>query len=592
MGPASALEVVRQLMERNPDEQRIVYLVSDFRAATWNTPAELKASLQALKDDDVDLQLVSCVETEQSNLAITELAPANETRAAGVPLFMNVTVKNFGKLPEKNVQLKIRSIYHRRADLEQGDASELAGKSDEIHIAPIPSVGPGESVTKRVQVHFPDAGEHVVQAELQGGDAVAHDNRRWSVVALPEGEPVLIVDGSPDESNAYFLQSVFRPGQRANTGVRPAVKRAGFLRDTSLDELRRYTAIYLLDVPRLDDRAIQNLEQYTRGGGGLAFFVGENVAAAPSFYNQKLYEGGEGLFPVPLAGVAFLPPDVEQDRADLVVSPHPVFDTFAGDRNPLLRRVTIEQYVRTKDDWQPDPAQPVEIAARLRNQAPLAVERRYGDGRVFAVLTSLAPPWNNWSQDPSLVVVILKLQSHLAAAQRHDPEHLVAAPLELQLDPARYRPEVKFFLPAENPSDRLEVERPAVLPRADAALSTSGLGRVTTGDGPQETAHAGIYDALVTTTSGAREARRFAVNVDSAEGDLALADPAQMAKGLEPLPFTFRQSDEFEGEVLDASGWNRSLLVMTLLIGLLLGEQALAYSASYHAPRLAAGGVR
>jgi hypothetical protein len=33
------------------------------------------------------------------------------------------------------------------------------------------------------------------------------------------------------------------------------------------------------------------------------------------------------------------------------------------------------------------------------------------------------------------------------------------------------------------------------------------------------------------------------------------------------------------------SGSNRSLLLMMLLLGLLLAEQVLAYSASYHPPR-------
>jgi hypothetical protein len=41
-----------------------------------------------------------------------------------------------------------------------------------------------------------------------------------------------------------------------------------------------------------------------------------------------------------------------------------------------------------------------------------------------------------------------------------------------------------------------------------------------------------------------------------------------------------------------ASGYNLSLLVMGLLVTLLIGEQALAYSASYHPLARFAGGAR
>ena len=92
------------------------------------------------------------------------------------------------------------------------------------------------------------------------------------MIDFPEGEPVLIVDGSPEQRQAYFLQSVFQPGGRANTGVQPELNTPAFLRDASLEVLQKYRVIYLLDVPRLDDRAVAepgSLRPIRRRGGVL-----------------------------------------------------------------------------------------------------------------------------------------------------------------------------------------------------------------------------------------------------------------------------------------------------------------------------------
>ena len=108
---------------------------------------------------------------------------------------------------------------------------QFTAKVDELPTVLIDEIEAGQTVTRRVQVFFPKPGQHVVDATLPD-DPVAADNRRWCVIDFPEGEPVLLVDGSPQQRHAYFLQSVFEPGGRANTGVRPEINTPAFLRDT------------------------------------------------------------------------------------------------------------------------------------------------------------------------------------------------------------------------------------------------------------------------------------------------------------------------------------------------------------------------
>ena len=93
IGPRSALELVNELARLAADEGHVVHVLSDFRNRDWANPAELKQALQEIDDATDQIQFVNCAaETAQSNLAITDLRPGDEIRAAGVPLSMQVTV--------------------------------------------------------------------------------------------------------------------------------------------------------------------------------------------------------------------------------------------------------------------------------------------------------------------------------------------------------------------------------------------------------------------------------------------------------------------------------------------------------------------
>jgi hypothetical protein len=242
--------------------------------------------------------------------------------------------------------------------------------------------------------------------------------------------------------------------------------------------------------------------------------------------------------------------------------------------------------LKPPDQWAPQADSTVEIAARLRNRMPLAVARQFGQGRVFAFLTTLAPDWNNWAQDPSFVVVVLKLQSYLAAAGRSDDSRLVAAPIELQLDARRHRKDVTFVVPGRRANTRIEVQRTAARPAADSSVMIASLGRRGDGQRPTgETDRGGVYEAWPITMEGAFAVRRFAVNVDANEGDLAITPPGPLLTKLDPVDAEFRSAEQYERITAERAGFNRSLLLMCLLICLLLGEQVMAYFASYHPAR-------
>jgi hypothetical protein len=582
VGPTPALSLVRQLMEDTADENRMVYVVSDFRTNEWDNPAEPKKQLEALTEAKAEVHLITCVMQEQPNLAITELAPANETRAAGVPLFVNVSVKNFGSAAAHNVQVKMRSIFFD----DPGGAApgEAPRQVSDLPPVLIEEIAPGETAVGRMQVYFPKSGVHAVEAELPA-DPVAADNFRYAVIDFPAAETILLVDGDPERRNEFYLTSVFQPGSRANTGVVVDSQPASFLNNVAAEQLEQYKAIFLCDVPRLDAPAIENLETYVKNGGGVTIYAGPQVNLQA--YNGTMHRDGEGFFPAPLEKVGYLIAPLEQAEPDMQVEDHPVFAPLLGERNPLLRLVNVHQYLQTPAAWRPDPDSGARIVARLRDHFPLAIEKSYGKGRVMAFLTTAAPMWNNWATGPSFVVINLKLQSHLAASGRENLSYPVGTELPVVLAADRYQREVTFVAPGADPEIPVVFTKPATAekesdPLTRASLGGSALSRF------QETARAGVYEAWPLTSEGTPEVRRFAVNVAPEEGRLDRLGTRELLAELEPLTPQVRDWQEQDAGALDFLGlggfrWSRYLFYV--LVGLLLGEQMMAYATSYHPPR-------
>jgi hypothetical protein len=219
----------------------------------------------------------------------------------------------------------------------------------------------------------------------------------------------------------------------------------------------------------------------------------------------------------------------------------------------------------------------------LRNRQPFVVERQFGEGRVVAFLTTLAPIWNNWANDPSFVVVLLKLQSFLAAPQRTVDPRLVGSPLTVQLSNEAYRSDLTFVTPGEKP------ELPVVMRRTATADEESKAGSLTAklaglSRDDANTSRSGIYEIWPITVAGPLEVRRFAFNVNTSESDVSQASSRTLLAGLAPTRIRMRRADDLAFDLTEEAGLHRGTWLIGLLVLMLIGEQILAYVASYHPP--------
>ncbi|GIW96049.1 MAG: membrane protein [Pirellulaceae bacterium] len=575
--PLAALELVRQLVADEPHTTNLVHVVSDFRRFPWENPADLRNALAQLQAAGAQIEFIHCARQALPNLAISYMAPEPGPRAAGVPLFVRIDVTNYSEQPARNVQLRVRSRFFDSSAPAAPGQSE--GVVEDLPVELIDVIPPGQTASRRVQVHFPQTGMHAVEAFLPE-DAVAADNRRWCVIEFLDGEPILVVDGDAQQRHAFYLEAIFQPGTLARTGVQPVTKPVEYLRDVPPEELARYASIYLLDVPRLDERSVAKLEQFVSDGGGLAVFVGPNVD--PKFYTQRLYRDGDGLLPLALEQQELMPPEVEGEpdvNVDLV--DHPIFKDLLAGRNPLIRLIRVERYFAPPAGWRPAEGSTVRLIAQLRSRHPFLVEKSFGSGRVVLCTSTYAPLWNDMVLGPNALLA-LQLQAYLAQGRRRQPEFRVGDELLVERPANDYLPQVQWVLPDSN-----GIPRRVVQAQWDAPSDAQGWARtaLANGTGSGNTGNSGIYEVWLYRVDGALDVRRFAVNVDPRESDMTLVAMRPLLEGLAPARIEWRYADQAAW-----LAWNPTRLppqtgLWVLLLVLLMAEQLLAYATSYHPPQ-------
>lgn len=554
VGPADALKAVPRLPLEDSEQTLILYLVTDFRARQFATATEIRKLLGDLGEDEnvAQIHLVRCVREARPNLAITSLVPESGVRAAGVEMWMSVTVANYGDAPARGVTVQLE---------QDGDALPALALDDIL---------PRDELTHKFRVQFAGIGAHSLVASL-GADAVELDNRRYYACDLPAARPVLIIDGSKDGRGGRELSLALAPGGNTRTGWQPHVEPPSFLAD--VERLNQQAAVCLTDVPRLADDELAALEDYVRSGGGAAFFVGADTDR--SYYNERFFANGQGLFPVPLKLPNQLLDSGDEGLADLEVAEHPLFQVLAGRRNGFLPLVMIDYYYALPDDWTPAGDKSVNVVASLRNNAPLVVEKKYGDGRVVAQLTKLSSgdtplgKWSNWSLNPAFPVLANELVSYLSATRQIDPLQQVGDDLVVSIDEEKYEPTARFLLPAEGPT------------RAEVPVDASpAKGRLTAK--LEDVAVSGVYEVQLQPLQGDLEAREYAVNVAPGEGDLALEPATELTRQLAGVDFQMHDAADMALDSQQIAGFQMSDALLVALIVLLVAEQLFAYMASYH----------
>ncbi len=565
----AGLEAARQRLADDRAAARFLHVVSDVRHRDWIGQAAIGPQLAALNQADVAINLVRTVDTPHENLGITRLTGALQAAAAGVPLELVVGVANFGTREATDVRVLVAA-----------DGQRLP-----LNLI-LDVIPPGEEVERRFEVEFENAGRHRLEVSLES-DSLEIDNVRHLAIDVPQENAVLIVDGAPGSDQALYLVDALA-ADRSVTGYAPLIVNVEGLRRTDLGP---FQSLYLLNVAELPPDALVAIEQFVDAGGGLVWFLGDQVR--PAFYNDRLYRDGAGLFP---ARLSLAPQDlVHRPTADtgpdLIVEDHPIFSILGGQENPFIESVLINRLIPVDPDWRSrgglDEAS-LRVIARLRSRDPLILEHRFGAGTVITCLTSAGPlatsqgqTWNNWASGPgapSFAVLMLELQKYIAREDRIPQSRIVGEPIIEQIDRQVFREELELELPDERVIS-IKAAPPEDMTAGDADASLWELAF-------RDTDLSGMYRIRRFDQSGQPTERWIAYNPPTEESELAVAEDSQLWRMAgDDTRLTIQPAGVLDWIRSESPGQDVRWLLLAALLLLLAGEQALACRLGYHRTR-------
>ncbi len=467
-----ALALLREAREPN----RELVLVTDLQRLAVRPLVE-RLPVEP-EDRGISVLLLDVGAEAPANLTLASVRAEAGIAVAGEPARVTVEVRNSSG---RGLSTRLALVVGEERVLEQAvsvDAGETA------------------MVPLRVTADLP--GAESGRVTLAGDDLLADDVRHFALPVLAR-IPVLLVNGDPSpvswQDEAFFLRAALAPEELGaervqspfNVKTVPAEALGG-------EDLRPYRAVILANVAALGAKEATALRAFVRSGGGLMLFAGNRLR--PDEMNRSLSaDPAEGLLPAVLGP----PADLGGGPEDLVPlaefeAAHALFADLPAEALEDLPRIHARRAISA--DAGPAGGR---VVARLRNGAPLIVEKTVGAGRTLLVTVTADADWTNLPLRPMFLPLLHRALLLLAGGEAGARAHLLGETVKIPPAPeADAPPEVR------DPGG--EITR---LAGEGAALSYGPLRA------------SGVYAVK---GSGAGDFL-FCADPDPREGDLARGDP-------------------------------------------------------------------
>jgi hypothetical protein len=369
------------------------------------------------------------------------------------------------------------------------------------------------------------------------------DNLYHFVIETESKLPVLVLQGSPDAAAnlvpALTLAAPFDTDVRSHTALLPD------------EDLQQFSAIFLAEVPRLDEPVLAALRDYVDAGGLLVHFPGSSTEINP--WNSAR------LLPVTLQGVVQA---AEDER------PRPARDVTGADR---LGAGLSWVLARRLFEMDADPE--ARVVATTTAGRPFLVRGRIGQGNVYAFAVSARDDFSNLPKRFAFIVMVRRmLTAHLAQVSQ-PLAHPALTPLRLDLAPGITR-----IIAPDGTAHRLppaeDLREPRTFPH---------------------TAHAGIYsvDAPAETEDtedgeGPATVPVAAVNVPAGESSLRKLDDEALRniEGILGQGIYIASDDDSDASTGAGDAGARAAFPLAVLAMLMVaGASIMAWHMSRPAPR-------
>jgi len=552
------------LLEGIGDENArvVLHIVSDFRRRDWAGPdgALHPSVLEALArfSRRGEVSLVDVGSARAANIGVVDLAPRGRAVISGVPATFVASVKNHGGEEVGNVQVTFRF----------GDKVLLPVRIEG-------TIQPGETREVTATFTFPREGSAVVTAEVPS-DVLPGDNIRRRVVSVRKAMRFLLVDGEPEHEDfraeTDFLAAALMPPGKITSGIEvDPVSEQAF----SGRELEDYDGVFLCNVYRLPKDRIERLKEFVRNGGGLVFFLGDQVD--PSVYNTLFFradeKSGEGLLPLRLAEV-----EGTSDSYVMLTAPsvdHPVVRVLRGMNRIVFRTAAFKRWIRCDE---PVAGSDARVILGFSDDAasPALAEKSFGKGRVLLYTSSADDEWSNFPKSPLFLLLMQETARYIVKPDSEDSTLVVGAPVVVEFNPRRMQRHATLTPPKELGSTPLRLTLRAVEGSSRLQFRYDA------------TTVAGTYTLRLKTPEGEEIVRPYVHNVDPSEGDLRRTEAQRIVSQIPGARLErIGEAGEFDTEDSDRTEFWRTLVFA--LIAAAAIETLLAWRFSHHKKRGRAG---
>jgi aerotolerance regulator-like protein/VWA domain-containing protein len=384
------LEQVYSALEKTPNEEKQVVLLTDFQKNGW-------------KREDYTrkwLTLIDVTETQApGNRAVTDV----ESRYTKESIKVKLRVSNFSDSDTSDLLTE----------------AELSGEKIKAYI----DIAPRDFTTE--EFIFPRTRTNE-EPEASGSasipeDELRLDDKRHFVLSRSGALNVLIVDGDPREdsrlSESYYLGSA---AVTASELLRSRIRIKD--NDSFLDEeLSAYDLIFLTNVGEITPGKAKDLEGFIEQGGTAVIFPGDRVRAGS--YNTLL----QNILPGELGAPA-------QTDSTLVSVETDMFSEDLFDK--------ISQ-ARVNRSFTLIPAESSETILKLSDETPFLTYTSHGEGNVFLFTSTADTSWSNFAITPVFAPVIKELLDFESLSNTKRRNYIVGDSVAIDRPPAASSIEVK-----------------------------------------------------------------------------------------------------------------------------------------------------
>ena len=562
--PGRVLRAIAENLKNKPGRARAdVYVLSDFQRAEWLKDASGTSPFEPLADfpaDTLRVVLIGLGETARPNAALLDAALERPQTLVGLPAVLRARLANYSGATWRNLQMQ----------------AEIGAVALPPIAVEAPAAGAEETVS--TELTFANAGFVEVRVGANPHDGFPLDDvRRLSLPVKSELE-VLLVNGAPSIDPArdeiYYLRNALAPAGPFRSGL---IVQSADPEELETRRLDPFDCIVLCNVAAPGPAAVAALEKYVRGGGGLIFFLGDEIRD-PEEYNRAFYAGGDGLLPLPLDEPRRAT-EAAQAAGMVRTEEHPLAAIFPAGGTGLSEYVHFFAYFRCGEPANasapaasaPDGSSNVHVVARYSDEqhSPALVERSFGQGRVLLFPSTADLDWNDWARalDGSYVVAMLEAVQYASRRNVHPAAFIAGEMLTISVVPEDYEATAIFRAPPT-------VDEPAVEGRPRGVSATAGGAAVLEGPVAKEL---GTYTVELRRRDGAGETRPLCVNLDPRESDLTVARPHELDAALGGVPHEYIEASQAFRQDAERARYELWPAILIALLCALMLEQTLAW---------------